>query len=176
MINLNKYYKILGLSRYSINAIASCSPHLTRCTHSQVLVSKVSCWCAFTDLFITSTSLHDLPHALKFPSLLFPPKNLCGLSICVVHGSLLTWLMCSVILEHFRDLIAKITGGRESEMLNICNTQEIYTTKNYPAVMSIVPPFVRNSLRRNFKKPCGRAIERKDFSVTPYDGDSSAPK
>lgn len=117
-------------------------------------------------------------HVLKSPSLLFPQENFCGLSIWVMHGSLLNWLMCLVILTHFGDIVvAKITEGRESEMLSILQ----YPGNSLLQKKKLHCRNVCNASHckecfncRNFKKSYGGATERKDFSVTPYYGPSSA--
>lgn len=68
-----------------------------------------------------------------------------------MHGSLLSWLMGLVILAHFGDIVvAKITEGRESEMLNILQYPgNSVLQKNYPA---IVPPTTMSSLTAEISK------------------------
>lgn len=115
-----------------------------RVTLSQVLVGKASCWCSSTDLFSTSTPWHHLSHALKFLSFLLPQENFCSLSVWIMHGSLLNWLMCSVILTHFRDIVAANISERVRDAQHPARPRKIHTTKNHAAMMSIVPPTVKN--------------------------------
>lgn len=158
MINLNNYYKILAHNRYSINVISSSPPYTTGGTLVHILTGKLFA-CA---LFSVSTSWHDLSHALEFPSPLFPQENVCDLSAWVMHGSLLTRLMCLAILEHFGDIvIAKITGRRASETLNILQYSGNSTQQEWPchhvSRASHCKEFFKS---RHFKMPYGGDTER----------------
>lgn len=82
------------------------------------------------------------------------PEKYVIFSAWVMHGSLLTRLMCVAILEHFEDLlIAKIAGKGESGTL-ACPAmfRKFHTTRNSPRIMLIGPPIVRSSLRAEISK------------------------